>query len=42
MVAQNTQNNIVTSTTSTDSQEKLHMAFNINNDEEMWYVLDIT
>lgn len=36
MVAQNTQNNIVTSTTKTDSQEKLHMEFNINSDEETW------
>ncbi|XP_074030577.1 brefeldin A-inhibited guanine nucleotide-exchange protein 3 [Leptinotarsa decemlineata] len=34
MVAQNTQNNIVTSTTRSDSQERLHMSFNIGNDEE--------
>nr|CAI5817156.1 unnamed protein product [Callosobruchus analis] len=34
MVAQNTQNNIVTSTTRSDSQEKLHISFNIANDEE--------
>ncbi|KAJ8951561.1 hypothetical protein NQ318_020436 [Aromia moschata] len=34
MVAQNTQNNIVTSTTCSDPQEKLHMTFNVTNDEE--------
>ncbi|KAG5876373.1 hypothetical protein JTB14_032185 [Gonioctena quinquepunctata] len=34
MVAQNTQNTIVTSATRSDSQERLHMTFNIGNDEE--------
>ncbi|XP_018563694.1 brefeldin A-inhibited guanine nucleotide-exchange protein 3 isoform X2 [Anoplophora glabripennis] len=39
MVAQNTQNNIVTSTTYSDPQEKLHMSFNItNNDEETCFL----
>ncbi|KAJ8981366.1 hypothetical protein NQ317_000233 [Molorchus minor] len=36
MVAQNTQNNIVTSTTCSNPQEKLHMSFNITSDEETW------
>ncbi|XP_057667053.1 brefeldin A-inhibited guanine nucleotide-exchange protein 3 isoform X2 [Diorhabda carinulata] len=36
MVAQNPQNNIVTSTTRSDSNEKLHMAFNITGDEETY------
>ncbi|XP_063904392.1 brefeldin A-inhibited guanine nucleotide-exchange protein 3 isoform X1 [Zophobas morio] len=34
MVAQNTQNNTVTSSTYTNSNERLNMAFNISNDEE--------
>lgn len=36
MVAQNTQNSIVTSTTRTDPHEKLHMSFNVSSDEETW------
>uniref|UniRef100_A0A6P7F2C8 Brefeldin A-inhibited guanine nucleotide-exchange protein 3 isoform X1 n=2 Tax=Diabrotica virgifera virgifera TaxID=50390 RepID=A0A6P7F2C8_DIAVI len=34
MVAQNPQNNVITSTTRSGSQEKLHMPFNVTGDEE--------
>lgn len=37
MVAQNTQNNIVTSTTCTNSADRLNLSFNPNStDEETW------
>lgn len=37
MVAQNPQNNVVTSTTSINAAERLNLSFNGGSDDETWY-----
>lgn len=39
MVAQNSQNNTVTSTTYVNTSERLSLSYNGGTDEETWYVL---